>query len=195
MYSWMRQTVFWKRGGCGDRIRESMKNRLEKGYLLAGQTDLLCGWKKVVYRLNRKNCVSVCTMEQQKADWEINGQYRTVTKSVNSYNNSFELLVKDLKYWKKNGYQVLLLSGSRTRAQRLAQDLQEQELNSFYTEDMDRTISPGEIMTAYGHAKRGFEYPLIKFVLITETDIFGQEKKSAGRRLSTAERRSRAFPN
>ena len=158
-------------------FRESMKNRLEKGYLLAGQTDLLCGWKKVVYRLNRKNCVSVCTMEQQKADWEINGQYRTVTKSVNSYNNSFELLVKDLKYWKKNGYQVLLLSGSRTRAQRLAQDLQEQELNSFYTEDMDRTISPGEIMTAYGHAKRGFEYPLIKFVLITETDIFGQEKK------------------
>lgn len=174
-------------------FRESMKNRLEKGYLLAGQTDLLCGWKKVVYRLNRKNCVSVCTMEQQKADWEINGQYRTVTKSVNSYNNSFELLVKDLKYWKKNGYQVLLLSGSRTRAQRLAQDLQEQELNSFYTEDMDRTISPGEIMTAYGHAKRGFEYPLIKFVLITETDIFGQEKKKRRKKTEYSGKKIQSF--
>ena len=174
-------------------FRESMKNRLEKGYLLAGQTDLLCGYKKVVYRLNRKNCVSLCTMEQQKADWEMNGQYRTVTKSVNSYNNSFELLVKDLRYWKKNGYQVLLLSGSRTRAQRLAQDLQEEGLSSFYTEDLNRTIAPGEIMTSYGHAKRGFEYPLIKFVLITETDIFGQEKKKRRKKTEYSGKKIQSF--
>ena len=29
---------------------------------------------------------------------------------------SFELLVKDLRQYKKNGYQVILLSGSHTRA-------------------------------------------------------------------------------
>ena len=38
-------------------------------------------------------------------------------------------------------------------------------------------------MTSYGHAKRGFEYPLIKFVLITETDIFGQEKKKRRKKI------------
>ena len=32
-------------------------------------------------------------------------------------------------------------------------------------------------MVAYGHARRGFEYPLIKFAVITETDIFGKEQK------------------
>ena len=32
-------------------------------------------------------------------------------------------------------------------------------------------------MVAYGHAKKGFEYPLVKFALMTETDIFGQEQK------------------
>ena len=29
----------------------------------------------------------------------------------------------------------------------------------------------------YGHARRGFQYPLIKFAVMTETDIFGKEQK------------------
>ena len=32
-------------------------------------------------------------------------------------------------------------------------------------------------MLIHGAARRGFEYPMQKFVLITETDIFGKEKK------------------
>ena len=32
-------------------------------------------------------------------------------------------------------------------------------------------------MVAYGHARKGFEYPLVKFAVITETDIFGKEQK------------------
>ena len=32
-------------------------------------------------------------------------------------------------------------------------------------------------MVVYGHARRGFQYPLIKFVVMTETDIFGKEQK------------------
>ncbi len=70
-----------------------------------------------------------------------------------------------------------MLSGSRTRAERLAKDLQEHELNAFYGSDYDRVMNPGEIMVLYGHARKGFEYPLIKFAVITESDIFGQEQK------------------
>lgn len=158
-------------------FRESMEHRIEKGYLLAGQTDLLISCRQAIHKLNRKNCVSLCTIEQQKGDWDIKEQFHVTAKSVSPYNNSFELLVKDLKQFKKNGYQVLLLSGSRTRAARLAEDLREEGLSSFYTEDMDRVLASGEIMTAFGRMKRGFEYPLIKFVMITESDIFGQEKK------------------
>lgn len=174
-------------------FRESMQHRLEKGYLLAGQTDLLISYKQVIYKLNKKNCVSLCTIEQQRGDWEMKGQFHITAKSVSPYNNSFELLVKDLKQYKKNGCQVLLLSGSRTRAARLAQDLREEGLNSFYTEDMDRVIAPGEIMTAFGRIKRGFEYPLIKFVLITESDIFGQEKKKKRRKTEYSGKKIQSF--
>ena len=67
------------------------------------------------------------------------------SKTVNPYNNSFDLLVKDLTRYKKNGYRVILLSGSRTRAKRLAEDLMAEELNAFYSEDFDHEVKPGEI--------------------------------------------------
>ena len=116
-------------------------------------------------------------MEPAKKFWKVQERFELTVKSVSSYNNSFELLVKDLRQWKKSGYRVALLSGSRTRAKRLAQDLMNEGLSSFYSEDYSRPIQPGEIMVVYGHAHRGFEYPLIKFVLITESDIFGKEQK------------------
>ncbi len=105
-------------------------------------------------------------------------------KSISAYNNSFELLVKDLHQYKKQGYRIALLSGSRTRAERLAKDLQEEGLAAFYGQDYDREICPGEIMVVYGHAKKGFEYPLIKFAVMTESDIFGQEQKKKRKKIT-----------
>ena len=71
----------------------------------------------------------------------------------------------------------MLLSGSRTRAKRLAEDLQEQGISAFYSEDPMREVQPGEVMTFYGRVLKGFEYPLLKFMVISESDIFGAEKK------------------
>ena len=86
-------------------------------------------------------------------------------------------MVKDLKNYKKNHYKVVLLSGSRSRAKRLAEDLLNEGLSSFYTEDYDHELLEGQIMVCYGKVRRGFEYPILQFAVITETDIFGGEKK------------------
>ncbi len=159
-----------------EEFANSMRNRGEKGYEDLKE-ELLCGFSQVCKGFNKRNCMSLCMMEPMQADWEVTGKYDLTVRSISSYNNSFELLVKDLKEWKKQGYKILLLSGSRTRAERLARDLQEQGLSSFYSQDAGRVLAPGEIMAAYGHALRGFEYPLIQFAVITETDIFGKKQK------------------
>ena len=59
----------------------------------------------------------------------------------------------------------------------MAEDLRQEELNAFFTTDTDRAVQPGEVMVLYGKLKRGFEYPDIKFVVLTETDIFGGGKE------------------
>ena len=168
--------------GVETEFRESIANRAEKGQELPKEAELFCGYEEVVGRLNGRTCVALCTMEPQQADWNIVQKAQVAVKSVNPYHNSFELLVKDLKRWKKEKCSVILLCSSRTRARRLALDLQEQDLNSFYTEDMDRTVAGGEILVAYGTLHQGYEYPMIRFVVLSESDIFGKEKKKKKKR-------------
>ena len=158
-------------------FRESMAHRAEKGYILPGQMDILFSAAAVAAGLENRRVVSLSSMEGKNPLVKADHKFAVQARSLPSYNNSFESLVKDLKNYKKKGYRILLLSGSRTRAKRLAEDLRDQELNAFYTEDPMREVQPGEVMTAYGRVRKGFEYPLLQFMVIAESDIFGAQKK------------------
>ena len=165
-----------KGGAVEEEYRQSRMHREEKGSRNLPE-NWLCSFEQLQKELNKRNCISACALEPKQAGWKVREKFYLEVKSISAYNNSFELLVKDLHQYKKQGYRIALLSGSRTRAERLAKDLQEEGLAAFYGQDYDREICPGEIMVVYGHAKKGFEYPLIKFAVMTESDIFGQEQK------------------
>lgn len=165
-----------KGGAIEEEYRQSRMHREEKGSRNLPE-NWLCSFEQLQKELNKRNCISVCALEPKQAGWKVREKFYLEVKSISAYNNSFELLVKDLHQYKKQGYRIALLSGSRTRAERLAKDLQEEGLAAFYGQDYDREICSGEIMVVYGHAKKGFEYPLIKFAVMTESDIFGQEQK------------------
>jgi len=158
-------------------FRESMGQRAQKGYVLPGQMKLLYSGEEVAARLPMGRIVTLSALDNRGAYFPPGFKTDINVKNVAPYNGSFESLLKDLANYKKKGYRVLLLSGSRTRAARLAQELWDQELTAVYSENPDREVQPGEVLTFYGHVERGFEYPLLKFVVLSETDIFGAEKK------------------
>ncbi|MCI6887223.1 MAG: transcription-repair coupling factor [Lachnospiraceae bacterium] len=168
-------------------FRESMMHRLEKGYLLPGQTALLYPTVEVLARMQRDNTLYLTGLEQKLPGMTVKSKYSISVKNVNSYQNSFEILIKDLQRWKKERYRVILLSGSRTRASRLAGDLREYELSAFCPDDGERQVQPGEILVTFGNLHRGFEYPQIKFVVITEGDMFGAERKKRRRKKTSYE--------
>ena len=126
---------------------------------------------------------------------EVRESYEIQAKSVNPYNNSFEMLTQDLKRLKRNGYRVVLLSGSRTRAKRLAEDLRDYNLSSYYGEELEREVKPGEIMTAYGYIAEGYEYPMLKFTVIAESDNFRQKVKKKKKRKTYEGRKIQSFRN
>lgn len=168
-------------------FRESMTGRLEKGYILPGQMDVIFPYKELYGKLGQQKLVFISTMEYKLKEFKPSASYMLTVKSVNPYNNNFELLVKDLENWKRQGYRILLLSGSRTRAKRLSENLREYDLNAFYGEDLSHVLLEKEIMTAYGNLHKGFEYPLIKFVMLSEGDIFGGEKKKRKKKKTSYE--------
>ena len=163
-------------------FQESMKQRLEKGYILPGQMDSLYSYEEIAARLVAHKVIGLAALEMKEKALPAKEYFSIQMKTVNPYNNSFELLIKDLKRYKKNHYRVILLSGSRTRANRLAQDITEEGISAFYTQDEEHEVKPGEVMVAYGKIKKGYEYPDLQCVIISESDIFGREKKKKKKR-------------
>lgn len=45
-----------------------------------------------------------------------------------------------------------------------------------------KEVQPGEVLVTYGHVTEGYEYPMLKFVVIAESDIFGRKKEKAARK-------------
>lgn len=170
-------------------FRESMIHRLEKGYLLPAQTGLLFPAKEMLARIQTASSVYLTGLEQKLAGFTVKSRCSFQVKNVNVYQNGFELLIKDLTRWKKEGYRVVLLSASRTRASRLAGDLREYDLRAYCPDDGGESheVKPGEILVTSGSLHRGFEYSMIKFIVITEGDMFGVEKRKRKKKKTSYE--------
>ena len=160
----------------------SCENRSAAGMVNEEEDLTVFQTKNIIGLMNQFFCIGLTTLESKCGPFKVNDTFALQVKGVNPYNNSFELLTRDLKRLKREGYRVVLLSGSRTRAKRLAEDLRDYDLSSYYSDDLEREVKPGEIMVAYGYAAEGYEYPLLKYVLISESDIFGHKKKKKKRK-------------
>lgn len=163
-------------------FRESMSSRLEKGYVLPGQTDIM--WKKedIMNRINCNRKVLFTTIAQKVKSFHVDDFVEVETRNISPYNSKFEMLVDDLKKYKKQKYSVLLVTASSTRGGRLAEDLRGFGISAFFENDTERQVQPGEVMIIKGRLRKGFMYPMIKFVAISDTDIFGERKKKKRRK-------------
>lgn len=169
---------------------ESMKNRLEGGYVVASQTKLMRPIAEVYKNMQSSRLMLLSSLDYKPKLLKPADYLRIDARSISSYNNSFEYLADDINKYKRTGYRVVLVCNSRTRAARIVADLEELGTQSYFSEDYDKEIMPGTVMVTYGNIHRGFEYPLIGFVIITENDIFTsrtrkkQKKKYEGRSIA-----------
>lgn len=158
-------------------FKDSMTNRLEKGYVLPGQTDVLWDKERITDKINSYTKVVFTAIAQKVSVFDTEDFVEVDARNISPYNNKFEMLVEDLKRYKKQKYSVLLVTTSATRGQRLAEDLRDFGISAFYEKDDTREVNPGEVMIISGRLRKGFTYPMVKFVAISDTDIFGERKK------------------
>ncbi len=163
-------------------FRESMVSRLEKGYILPRQMEVLFSLPVVLKKLGDLPLLLLTTLDMKVKEFSVKRKFNFQAQAAPSYNNNFSMLAKDIGRFKKNGYRVLVLSGSRTRGERLCQDLQDFDIVAFYGTDLEHELLPGEVMIAKGNLRKGFEYPNLRFIVLTEGDIFGGAKKKRAKK-------------
>jgi transcription-repair coupling factor (superfamily II helicase) len=176
-----------------EEYQNSMKARLEGGYILPGQSNRIYSFGEIIRELEKRPLVLLSMLMQHYTFIKAAGQHYVNVRSIQAYNNSFEQLIKDLKDYKKKKYRILVLSPSNTRARRFADEIREAGLENGYREDLTKDLMDGEIVVAAGKIKKGFEYTDIRFVVISESDVFQAKKTRKKKRAGQSGMRIRSF--
>lgn len=156
---------------------DSMTHRLASGYVLPGQMQMLYDNENLTAKLRGRRGIVLSVLGSRDEALEIRERFHIRIGQGSVYNNSYELLLKDLREYKKNRRKVVYVGNSRTRARRLADDLLQENLNVFYTEDPNHEVKESEIMVTVGCLSAGYELTDAGFVLLTEQDLFGGRRK------------------
>ena len=180
-------------------FRESMVNRVQKGYVLPGQMDLIRPAAEVTADLETYRRVGAAVLGGAPKDRDFrvelpeegeaaaplslffDGTAQMHAREASLSGLNYSGLQEELARLRGKKERVIIVSPSRTRAKRLAEDLTADGITVFFRENTMRTLKPGEIMTFAGRMRKGFAYPEIGFTVFTESDIFGEEKKKKKR--------------
>ena len=136
---------------------------------------LIYGIDQIMERLDTPRTIAFSALGTNLSTLKTKQCFHFETAEVTPYNKSgFEMLLKDLQRWQSEQYQIVLLSPSRTRASRLAQNLRDYDLRAYCPDVPEAAeAEAGAIMVMFGVLNTGYQFPAERFVLLTEGDMFG----------------------
>ncbi|MBR5614170.1 MAG: transcription-repair coupling factor [Clostridia bacterium] len=163
--------------GDDKRETETLKDLIERGILPGGKFRYHADYADAIKQLSDSGMVALCPLSHSNTDIKPQKLVNLTAKSLNNYGGKMEFFFDALNFYRKNKYRIIILGGSQHRAENLAKQLEDEEIPCARAENFDELPNAGGIIVTHGGLSRGFEYPLIRTVVISDREIFGQEKR------------------
>lgn len=95
-------------------------------------------------------------------------------RAVSPYNKNVNLLVEDLQSWLADGITPVVMMSGSVKARGFAENLHNYGLEACYAATR---LHPGEVNVTFGDLDHGFRFWDENWLLLTENDIFGMQKR------------------
>lgn len=156
---------------------ETCKNLTEKGMLLPGSQEIFFDYESLVNKLADNKIICLNTINAGNDSFKTRKNYSIPSRLMGSYQGHVDLLSEDIRNWKVKKNRVIVLSGTRGRGERLSETLHSEGIEAVYSEDVEARIQPGQVVVTRGSLNKGFEYPSIGLVIVSDKEVFGQARK------------------
>ena len=87
-----------------------------------------------------------------------------------------DILEKGFDLLKQKNCRILFWQDPEARERGCKRTLRK-NIISTYRSDLSEPIEKGQIIISHGSLHRGFEYGMIDFVIISDKEVFGEERK------------------
>jgi len=176
-----------------EEFLESFRERLSKGLALPSQAGLIFDVGRLFQSLDTPRTLALTGFDTRVTAVKVRQSAHIDAQSMISFKGNFPGLTQELKRLRALKYSVILLSASGTRGARMAEELREYELQSYYADDPNAEVRPGTLLVTRGSLHRGFIYHELRYAVLTEGDIFGSERKKKKRKTEYQGDRIRSF--
>ncbi|WP_308415491.1 transcription-repair coupling factor [Sporanaerobium hydrogeniformans] len=161
---------------------ESMKDRLQYGHILPKQIELMFTYEDIAEKLAHFPNLLLMNLDREISGVKISKKMSLKVYENNTFYKSLDLLEKDIKEWKRKRQRIIILSGSKTKAQKLGEELEDRGVFTAYSESLQEAPLEGQILIAKGALGKGFFYEEIGLHIVADKDLFGKEKNKKPRK-------------
>ncbi|MCR5004816.1 MAG: transcription-repair coupling factor [Clostridiales bacterium] len=166
-----------------EELNNSVRGRMEKGYLLPSQMDMFPHFPEVEARMAPFGRISLCSLlASNQAAFPVKEILTITSRSVNLAASNERMLLDELRTYNRLGYRTLLLAESGTRAKRLLSRLIEEDIAAYEYKDTEDGPAVGSIGVAKGGLAQGFVYTEIGFAVIAQKELARGRERSKKRR-------------
>lgn len=156
---------------------EIFKTMFEKGNVLPSSSKAIISHEDVCHCLQNRKLISISlfpTKEFFQYEQLIDLKGREIAGVP-----FFEKLVEELKSFKQKDYRIILLAGSKSVSQRINHELGNRNMESIYYESLEGyEFDSGKVIITHGSLTGSFEFPELKFAVISDRRLFGEDKKT-----------------
>ena len=140
---------------------------------------------ELISQISKKKMIALEILSHTKNDFSFNYLTAFNSKTTVSFHGKIEYLFEDLKKWQSDGYTAAVLAASDASAENLAGVFNGRDINSRIYQGGE--IEKGETVIIKGSGG-GFEYSELKFVLVSEQEIFNVRRSKERRKNNNADR-------
>lgn len=171
---------------------EQITELKDKKILGEYKDSFYCDYIDKIREMSSKKLISLDVLSHSSTDFKYKHRETFATKTTVSFHGKIEYLYEDLKGWQNKNYTVVILCASRGRGENLAGVLKDKGIKARFIfdgyNDEKTEFSKGEIVIIRGELNKGFEYPELNFVLVSDHEIFDTKKSRSRRKVENANR-------
>jgi transcription-repair coupling factor (superfamily II helicase) len=168
--------------GFEAEIHEAYTSFIENGVVLPDEATIFSSAQEVFARLDKEQRLEFVLLARG-ADLRESGNVRSFTvNSASVYHGRLELLVRDIKTWRRKGYRVVVCVSTEGRARRFTEVMVEHYIEAVYVSSVTDQVKPGNVIVTIGALESGFEFPSLRLIVLSDSELYATEKR---RRKST----------
>ena len=156
---------------------EHFKHLLEEGLVLPEQLETQFTYDDILFRIKDNQTLCFNTLLKDMTDFKPKKMISFLSKSMQPFHGKINLLIDEIKVLKSRRYKILILAGVKERGQRLVKALWDEGIEALYQDKLNFELQEGQIVIIPGNISGGFEFPSIKYAIITDMDVVGGVRK------------------